>query len=109
MPRASEIFPQPGDGRPLSDRHFTTNCPQCNRKQNLEEAAFTPIDESEFHYLCASGCGPVLVISTHGAGHREGRGYRLRDWVVRNPRVLWVAVVPGKAPIFMPASPDALD
>jgi hypothetical protein len=112
MPLASDVMSKAGIKSPqqIQESHLFTHCPECGTEQSLAEAAIVDEDGGlETLYLCKVGCGTLLIVSTPGVVPWEGRGYRLGDWVIRNPQDLLLRQPALAAPILMPASPDALD
>ena len=99
MPLASSVIEL--DPPPRETELFTT-CPSCGVVQALAEATVEAGEDSDTVYRCRQGCGPILIVSLHSDVPWEGRGYRTGDWVLRNPRDLFVQ------PVVMPASPFAL-
>jgi hypothetical protein len=91
------------------ERDFTTTCPTCERSQRLDGASVDQTDPHEVVYSCRFGCGPVLIVSAPGTAPWEGRGYRMGDWVVRNPTDLFFQPSGAQVPVKLPASPAAFD
>jgi hypothetical protein len=109
MPLASEAM---ADLRPPpKETDLETTCPACGTTQRLDEATLeTAEDKLETVYRCRTGDGAaILVVSTPGAVPWEGRGYRLGNWVIRNPSDLYIHISHAPPPVHMPASPHALD
>jgi len=116
MPRADEILVWaglrvPNGGRLPDDGQMTTTCVACGETQTLAQAEIEQGDETV--YVCKNGCQPILVVGRPGTVAWPGRGYRLGDWVLRNPADLLVPVfdrhgVPMPSVLNIPASPNAL-
>ncbi len=51
----------------------------------------------------------MLIVSTPGTVPWEGRGYRLGDWMIRNPTDLYYKGRTMGGAVLWPASPHALD
>ena len=113
MPLVSEVLNLGATkGNPPAQEHdFWTSCPNCLRLVGLPEAIVDQADPMETIYRCpAETCGAtILIVSTPGVVPWEGRGYRMGDWMVRNPRELFYEARGGAGPVLMPASPHALD
>lgn len=111
MPRASEIMPGPTNGPPLREEHLRTSCVECLALQTLDQATVDETDPLETIYRCRNGCEkPILIVGNPGVAPWEGRGYRLGDWVIRNPSDVLVQWEGVKSPsVALPASPHALD
>ncbi len=88
---------------------FTTKCPTCERSQRLDETSVERTEQHDVTYSCMFGCGPILMVSVPGVAAWQGRGYRLGDWVVRNPTDLFFQPPGAHVPVKLPASPTALD
>lgn len=86
-----------------------TSCPECAAEQAVAEATFDESDTLEAVYTCREGCGPILIVSTPGVVPWEGRGYRMGDWMIRNPKDLFIRPAGRLNVVVLPASPHALD
>ncbi|HIF9205524.1 TPA: toll/interleukin-1 receptor domain-containing protein [Photobacterium damselae] len=95
------------DGRPFRDSDMNTECPACNTPQNLSEATLS-LDDDDTIYTCKNGCQPLLVICRPGMVAWPGRGFRLKDYVIRNVRGITIKTENMGAPILIPASQAAL-
>ncbi|HET7508684.1 MAG TPA: hypothetical protein VFJ65_00405 [Solirubrobacterales bacterium] len=96
--------------QPIQDSDYRTTCPICGTEQSLDQAGVSD-DESGFNttYDCTSGCGPILIVSDWSEQNpQEGAGYRIGDWVVRNPRDLFFFQTGLSKQVVFPASPAAL-
>lgn len=94
----------------IEEEHLFTTCPECNTEQSLAEAGIVYEDDGlETLYLCKIGCGTILIVGRPEDVPWEGRGYRIGDWVIRNPRDLYLRQAGLTAAIQLPASPHALD
>jgi hypothetical protein len=80
-------------------------CPTCEEKQFLSLCTIME-ENDETHYKCKNGCQDVLVISKPGENAIKGRGYRLKDYVIRNAHDIFI-FTPGHI-IKLPKSPAAL-
>jgi hypothetical protein len=67
----------------ISDEIFGTTCPSCEEKQFLSLCKVFQ-EAGETHYQCKNGCQDLLIIGKPGEKTITGRGYRLKDFVVRN-------------------------
>lgn len=86
----------------FSDKDCRTSCPNCGEMQSLDHASVDVNDKMETVYGCMNGCGAILIISIPGVIGWKGRGYRIKDWVIRNPSDLFFRP-PGKAAdVLMP-------
>ena len=108
MPLVSEILTTE---RRVSDSDLRTTCPICQRETRLDLALLDDRDPLETIYGCPSdGCdGIVLIVSTPGVVPWEGRGYRLGEWMIRNPGDLYMQTPEMPSAVLMNASPHALD
>jgi hypothetical protein len=117
MPRAEEMLiwaglNVPQGGRLPSDSGIVTTCPTCDQTQTLAEAEFTEGDV-ESVYTCKNGCQPILVVGPPGAQPWPGRGYRMGNFVLRNPADLRLRILDQhgnavRGEILIPVSPAAL-
>ncbi len=110
MPQAADVLKSAGIEAPdpISDDQFTTTCPQCNATQTLAAAEITRDHGGETVYTCEKGCVPLLVVSPPESSEWPGRGYRLGNWVLRNPADIYFKQPSLKAAVLLPASPEAL-
>jgi hypothetical protein len=92
-------------GAPPKDADFVTTCPTCGTEQRLGEGQVARVG-SATEYTCKHGCQPILVIGKVEERPWEGRGYRIKDHVLRNPADIFLPV--GGSGIKIPASPSAL-
>ncbi len=89
---------------------FWTDCPTCHTTVPLSETTVETDDETQettYRHVCGT---TIVIISPPLTVPMEGRGYRLGDWVIRNPRDL--SYQPENFPedhLLFPASPHALD
>lgn len=117
MPRAEEMLiwaglTVPKQARLPGDADIETTCPTCRQPQTLAEADFDDTGDESI-YTCKEGCGPILIIGIPGRRSWPGRGYRLGNFVLRNPSDLFLHMIDqegnrARTPILMPASPAAL-
>ena len=107
MPLASEIIPAPKGDPPWTEAELHTTCPDCNRSTRLDEAIVDTADPLETIYRCRACNGTVVIVSTPGVMAWEGRGTRLGDWMLRNPKNL--LLVRYAQTVLLPACPHALD
>jgi hypothetical protein len=91
----------------IKDEIFQIKCPTCGEIQLLSQS---PIYEEagETFYRCKNGCQTILVVGKPGTIPIEGRGYRLKNYVVRNTNDLLI-ITPTDQKVFLPKSPAALD
>ena len=111
VPLVSDVFNRNMSmQRDVRERDFRTSCPTCRSDQRLDQATVDRADDDpEVVYVCRKGCGPILIVGTPGTTPWPGRGYRIRDWVIRNPTKL-VLQSPGMTvPVVMDASLHALE
>jgi hypothetical protein len=101
IPLASEVLPQP-DWRfdPIREADITTSCPTCGAQQRLDEATVTQTN-AEVVYTCREGCGPILKVTEAKPFMGKG-GYRLGDWMIRNPQVV-IVKIRGTQSLLLPA------
>lgn len=97
----------PTAGRAPRDVDFTTSCPTCSAKQRASEASIS-LDGDDTVYSCKNGCQPIIVVSRPGLVAWPGRGYRIRDHVVRNAADLFFQGPSMPVPVQLPASNAAL-
>lgn len=100
-----------GDTRLPSDAGIWTTCPTCQEKQALAEATVEHGDETV--YTCKNGCQPILIVGAPGSVPWPGRGYRIKDWSLRNAADLTFRAIDQQGQsvggeILMRASPNAL-
>ncbi|QUM86154.1 toll/interleukin-1 receptor domain-containing protein [Moritella sp. 28] len=91
----------------FQDKDMVTDCPTCNEQQTLAEATMSLADD-ETLYTCRNGCQAIVVISRPGISAWPGRGYRLKDYVIRNARDITIKTNSMGMPILIPASKAAL-
>jgi hypothetical protein len=97
-------------GRPgVSEADIRTTCPSCGRAQRLDEALYLDEDRFEAFYRCATCTEPILVVSSPTVVPWEGRGTRIRDWMIRNPSDMFIRVHQAADETRIPAAPHALD
>jgi predicted RNA-binding Zn-ribbon protein involved in translation (DUF1610 family) len=94
-------------GPPPRERDITTSCPSCGQEQSLRDAQVDDDDVWETRYSCRRCHQTILLIGTPGVVPWKGRGYRLGEWVLRNPSELDIHLRTGV--IRLSASPHALD
>jgi hypothetical protein len=117
MPRAEEVLiwaglEIPSGARLPGDSGIKTKCPTCRKTQTLAEAEFSEAG-AESTYTCKNGCQPILVIAPPEERAWPGRGYRLRNFLLRNVADLRFRVIDQKGKpiggvVLIPASPAAL-
>lgn len=112
MPLVSETFnlaPMEG-GHSFAEHEFWTDCHECGEKIHLNESNLDESDPLETVYRCPrTQCNSViLIVSTPGVVPWEGRGYRIGEWLIRNPRDLFLQRQGAKGIVQMPASPNSL-
>lgn len=108
--KAETVFEKALDfkgGRPFRDSDMVTECPACNTVQKLSEATLS-LDGNDTIYTCKNGCQPLVVISRPGIVAWPGRGYRLKDFVIRNVRDIKIKTEGMGVPMLIPASKAAL-
>ena len=108
LTRVSEVLRKQLKGvERAKDSDVATTCPTCGTEQTLDQAPVSHVDMSTI-YTCKNGCQPVLIVADAEHSPREGRGYRLGPYVLRNPADLLIDVgAPAKVKI--PAAPNALE
>ena len=94
-------------GQPYRDKDLVTACPACNEGQNLSESTIS-LDDDNTIYTCKNGCQPLVVISRPGMVAWPGRGYRLKDYVIRNIRDITIKTEDMRMSLVIPASQAAL-
>jgi hypothetical protein len=112
LDRVSEVFQRtltaPPGGQIPSESGIRTMCPSCKESQSLSEATASREGESTV-YVCKNGCQRLVVVSPPGDTPWPGRGYRLKDWTIRNAADLTFNVTPlGGRAVLIPASAAAL-
>lgn len=109
--RVEDVFTKAGIQLPTGHKHhdstMETICPICSTKQRLSEAR-VQLSGDETTYECKNGCQIILVVGEPGETPWMGRGYRLKDYVIRNVSDLHVQPIPGSGVVFFPACPDAV-
>jgi TIR domain len=102
--RAPIKIPSGGD---FADSMFTTACPTCGERQNLNDCNVV-VEDSNTVYYCKNGCQRVAVVSSPSGTSWPGRGYRLGDFVIRNAENIFCKLPNGVVPILIPKSSAAL-
>jgi hypothetical protein len=109
--RLEDAFSRAGLGpkgkRPPRDADFTTECPTCSTRQRASEATVS-LDRGDTVYTCKNGCQAIIVVSRPGLVAWPGRGYRLKDYVVRNAADMFLRTDDMAAAVLLPASKAAL-
>lgn len=95
------------DNRPFRDSDMSTECPACNTEQKLSEATLS-LDGDDTIYTCKNGCQSLVVVSRPGMVAWPGRGYRLKDYVIRNVRDITIKTESMGVPMLVSASKAAL-
>jgi hypothetical protein len=62
----------------------------------------------ETAYECKNGCQIITVVGKPGVEAWHGRGYRLKNYVIRNTRDIILNINPNVPDVLIPASPAAL-
>lgn len=93
--------------RAYQDKDMQTVCPTCNEKQNLSEATMSLADDDTL-YSCKNGCQTIVVISRPGVTAWPGRGFRLKDYVIRNACDITIQTEYMRMPMLISASKAAL-
>jgi hypothetical protein len=93
--------------RAYQDKDMVTDCPTCNEKQNLSEATMSLADDDTL-YSCKNGCQTIVVISRPGVTAWPGRGYCLKDYVIRNASDITIQTEYMQMAMLIPASKAAL-
>ncbi|MCB5235521.1 hypothetical protein [Niallia circulans] len=91
----------------FKDNLFQTTCLACEEKQTLNECTIHE-KNNETIYTCKNGCTTLVIVSKPLSVAVEGRGFRLKDYVVRNTNDLFVKLPNSKIPILLPKSTAAL-
>lgn len=109
--KAEDAFERAGiqlpNGQKVRDSMIETSCPTCKTTQLLSEAPIK-LKGDETTYECKNGCQVILVVGRPRAQAWQGRGYRLKDYVIRNARDLFLKVNPNGPAVLIPESPSAL-
>lgn len=108
--KAEAVFEQAldfKDTEAFRDSDMNTECPACNTAQTLSEATIS-LDDDDTIYTCKNGCQPLAVISRPGMVAWSGRGYRLKDYVIRNVRDITIKTKNMSKTMLIPASKAAL-
>ena len=113
MPLVSEVLnvKATADQAPALEHEMWTDCHLCNTTIRLGKARVDQTDPWETIYRCPDdGCGAtILIVSTPGVVEWEGRGYRLDDWVIRNPSDLYYRPRGAQTSVKFSARIHALD
>jgi len=108
---AEEAFDKAGiqlpNGQKVKDSMMETSCPSCGEQQLLSEARIHLVGD-ETAYECKNGCQIIAVVGKPGTEAWQGRGYRLKDYVIRNTRDIVLNINPDGPGVLIPASPAAL-
>jgi hypothetical protein len=72
-------------GGEFTDGMFATACPTCGERQNLNECNVV-VEDTDTVYYCKNGCQRIAIVSPSSLTAKPwpGRGFRLKDFVVRN-------------------------
>ena len=97
----------PRAGPAPRDADFRIRCPTCSTEQRASEAPIS-LEGDDTIYTCKNGCQPIIVVSRPGLLAWPGRGYRLKDHVVRNAADLYLQGPSMPAAVLIPASRAAL-
>jgi hypothetical protein len=101
--RVSDVLNQalPPGTPPITDADIACECPTCGNKIQLSECSIEPGRETT--YRCKCGVTFVIIGAPNPDGKSwPGRGYRLKDFVIRNAVALYYGLV------VLPRSPNAL-
>lgn len=98
----------PKSTRLPTDGEMYTSCPTCKEKQLLNEAEVVR-DGEDTVYICKNGCQPIIVVSTPESEAWPGRGYRIRNHVIRNAEDLHLPIIGATKGVLIPASHAALE
>lgn len=71
---------------PLTDPEIFTDCAVCGKEVRLSDCEIT--QGLETTYKCKKCKSPVLIIGLPEVAAWPGRGYRMIDFIVRNPSEL---------------------
>ncbi len=108
---AEEAFEKAGiqlpSGQKVKDAMMKTSCPACGEEQLLSEGRIHLVGDETAHE-CKNGCQIIAVVGKPGIEARQGRGYRLKDYVIRNTRDIIFNINPNGPSVLIPASPAAL-
>jgi hypothetical protein len=97
-------------GSPIArEMDMWTDCLGCGTTIRLHKAKVDQTDPLETTYRCPECDEVILIVGTPGVVPWEGRGWRMGDWVIRNPRDLHYQGPKIGAPVLMSARPHALD
>jgi len=109
--KAEDAFERAGiqlpNGHKVCDSMIETSCPTCATTQLLSDAPIR-LKGEETTYECRNGCQIILVVGRPRSQAWQGRGYRLKDYVIRNARDLFLKINPQGPAVLIPASPAAL-
>jgi len=103
--RVQDVLPP--SGAPMSDGQINTSCRTCSTQQTLAECEVRR-DGPDTVYTCKNGCQVLVVIGAPGDSPWPGRGFRLKDNVIRNASDLFITFAGSPAKVLIPASPAAL-
>jgi len=108
---AESVFEKAGiqmqNGQKVKDSMMETSCPSCGERQFLSEA-YLSLKGEDTAYECKNGCQIIAVVSRPGLNTWQGRGYRLKDFVLRNAKDITLKLNSGGQDVLIPASPAAL-
>lgn len=90
----------------FTDNLFYTTCPTCEENQLLNECTIQE-KKGETIYTCKNGCQIVAIVSKPMDVAIEGRGFRIKDYVLRNPSKILIKL-PLSRPILIPKSSASL-
>lgn len=104
--RAQEVLASLKVETPIRDEHIEATCPSCGTAQRLSESEIHR-DGHETCYRCLNGCQDIMRIGAPESSPWEGRGYRIGAYVLRNAGDAFI-LLPGRAPVLLPAQGAAL-
>jgi hypothetical protein len=92
----------------LTKWNFVTECPTCLEKQSINECKTYVIGRDTIHE-CKNGCQQIVLVAKFMEGNKpiEQRGYRLKDYVIRNAKDIVITIPGASKKLLIPASKNA--
>ncbi|MFD3447443.1 hypothetical protein ACFDTO_22890 [Microbacteriaceae bacterium 4G12] len=96
------------NGYNFVEKDFSTECPTCLENQSIDECKVY-VKENNTIYECKNGCQQIIIIAkfVEGTKGMENRGYRLKDYVIRNAKDMIVTIPNAINKVLIPASKNA--
>ncbi|MHB1681259.1 MAG: hypothetical protein ACYCYO_00325 [Bacilli bacterium] len=103
LKRAGIVVPNVSE---ITDGILSSECPTCEEEQFLTSCTIHE-KNGETHYMCKNGCQDIVVVGKPLNERVEGKGYRLKDYVMRNAHDILIHA-PNGSVVKLPKSPNSL-